>query len=316
MLSRSVSSASPRLQALSLAAIAGLVLVGCSSDDGDEDNNLGDSEALEGISLELDDENSPELTVDDPIEADEASGIELSAGDGEELSSGDVAVVNTLIADPESGEVTAENFTVGEETVSVDDQLEENNAILYQLLEGSQIGSEMAMYMPEAATTGQPQLLVFHVTGKTPEMSEGTAVDEDDLDDRLPEVTLDDDTGEPTIENPEGDPPEELISETLIEGDGEELEATDTVTLRYQGVKWSDGEIFDGTWDQGTTQFFELDQLIEGWQEGLEGKTVGSQVEIVVPPEMGYGESDGHELQDETLVFVVDILHTVHAEES
>jgi peptidylprolyl isomerase len=34
---------------------------------------------------------------------------------------------------------------------------------------------------------------------------------------------------------------------------------------------------------------------------------------VVIPPEFGYGDSEGNELQDETLVFVVDILGTQHA---
>ena len=29
-----------------------------------------------------------------------------------------------------------------------------------------------------------------------------------------------------------------------------------------------------------------------------------------IPPDLAYGESEGHELADETLVFVVDILHS------
>ena len=48
-----------------------------------------------------------------------------------------------------------------------------------------------------------------------------------------------------------------------------------------------------------------------GWDEGLVGQTVGSQVLLVVPPDKGYGttgSSDGAIKGTDTLVFVVDIL--------
>ena len=49
-----------------------------------------------------------------------------------------------------------------------------------------------------------------------------------------------------------------------------------------------------------------------GWDEGLVGQTVGSQILLVVPPDKGYGtsgSSDGTIKGTDTLVFVVDILN-------
>ena len=51
--------------------------------------------------------------------------------------------------------------------------------------------------------------------------------------------------------------------------------------------------------------------VIAGWDEGLVGQTVGSQILLVVPPDKGYGttgSSDGGIKGTDTLVFVVDIL--------
>jgi peptidylprolyl isomerase len=51
--------------------------------------------------------------------------------------------------------------------------------------------------------------------------------------------------------------------------------------------------------------------VIQGWSEGLAGQTVGSQVLLVIPPELGYGDEDagqGGIPGGSTLVFVVDIL--------
>ena len=60
-----------------------------------------------------------------------------------------------------------------------------------------------------------------------------------------------------------------------------------------------------------------MGRLIPGWDETLVGKKVGSRVELIVPPEKGYGEEGmpnaGIE-GDDTLVFVVDILDAQSAD--
>jgi len=51
--------------------------------------------------------------------------------------------------------------------------------------------------------------------------------------------------------------------------------------------------------------------VIAGWDEGIVGQTVGSQVLLVIPPAKGYGESGNPQAGikgTDTLVFVVDIL--------
>ena len=52
-----------------------------------------------------------------------------------------------------------------------------------------------------------------------------------------------------------------------------------------------------------------FDEVITGWKQGLAGHTVGSQVLLVVPPDLGYGDKDSGKIPaNSTLVFVVDIL--------
>lgn len=47
--------------------------------------------------------------------------------------------------------------------------------------------------------------------------------------------------------------------------------------------------------------------VIEGWLEGLKGQKVGSEVLLVVPPSLGYGDQAQGEIPaNSTLVFVVD----------
>ncbi|MHA3683592.1 FKBP-type peptidyl-prolyl cis-trans isomerase [Leucobacter sp. HY1908] len=125
--------------------------------------------------------------------------------------------------------------------------------------------------------------------------------------------------GEPTITIPEGvKAPEKLEIATVIEGDGETVEPGDRVYVNYRGVIWSTGEEFDSSWSRGEPAMFTTNGVIGGFQKALEGQKVGSQIISVVPAEDGgYGaaqlESMGHK-PDDVMVFVLDILGTVHAE--
>ena len=141
------------------------------------------------------------------------------------------------------------------------------------------------------------------------ERAEGTPVEPEP---GLPTVELDD-AGKPTITLPEGDPPTELVAQPLIEGEGAEVEAGQTITAHYTGIIWPGGEQFDSSWETGTPAEFEIGtgRVIPGWDEALVGQTVGSQMLLVIPPEQGYGPQGNPQAGIEgtdTLVFVVDIL--------
>lgn len=120
-------------------------------------------------------------------------------------------------------------------------------------------------------------------------------------------------SGQPTITMPKGDAPSQLVVQPLIEGDGPVVEAGQTVDVHYTGAIWDGGRVFDSSWKRGKSTQFPIGTggVITGWDEGLVGQTVGSQVLLVIPPDKGYGTggnaSAGIKGTD-TLVFVVDIL--------
>ena len=128
---------------------------------------------------------------------------------------------------------------------------------------------------------------------EVPARAEGEAVPPVD---GLPTVELAED-GAPTITVPEGEPPTELVVQPLIEGDGAVVEAGQTITVHYTGVLWDDGTVFDSSWENGAPVHVRdrHRQVIAGWDEGLVGQTVGSQILLVVPPAKGYprGLGDG-----------------------
>jgi peptidylprolyl isomerase len=133
----------------------------------------------------------------------------------------------------------------------------------------------------------------------------------------LPTVTLADD-GQPAITVPETPAPTELVVQPLITGEGPVVEAGQQLTVHYTGVKWPGGEQFDSSWERGSPATFPIGTggVIPGWDAGLVGQTVGSQVLLVVPPAQGYGEQgnpQGGISGTDTLVFVVDILDAAAA---
>ncbi|HTE62230.1 MAG TPA: FKBP-type peptidyl-prolyl cis-trans isomerase, partial [Solirubrobacteraceae bacterium] len=130
------------------------------------------------------------------------------------------------------------------------------------------------------------------------------------LPDGFPGVEWADD-GQPTVTIPDADPPTELKVATVITGDGATVGAGDSVTVQYQGVNWTSGEVFDESWGAGPANFT-TDGVIAGFGDAMIGQTVGSRIVVIIPPDQGYGPSGGNDgagiAADDTLVFVIDIL--------
>ena len=73
-------------------------------------------------------------------------------------------------------------------------------------------------------------------------------------------------------------------------GEGEEVEAGDTITVHYTG--WlDDGTVFDSSVERGQPATFPLTGLIPGWQEGIPGMKVNGIRRLIIPPELAYGEA-------------------------
>jgi peptidylprolyl isomerase len=116
----------------------------------------------------------------------------------------------------------------------------------------------------------------------------------------------------PTIKVPGGDPPTKLIIKDIKKGKGPAARAGQTVDVQYVGALFSDGTVFDNSWDRGQPFSFPLGQgqVIPGWDEGVAGMKAGGRRVLTIPPEMGYGAQgtpDGSIPPNSTLVFVVDL---------
>jgi FKBP-type peptidyl-prolyl cis-trans isomerase len=94
-------------------------------------------------------------------------------------------------------------------------------------------------------------------------------------------------------------------------GDGAEATEGDAVTVHYRGWLTDDTQ-FDASYDRNEPFTFRLGagQVIQGWDEGVKGMTVGGERQLVIPPELGYGAQGAGDAipPNATLIFEVELL--------
>lgn len=116
----------------------------------------------------------------------------------------------------------------------------------------------------------------------------------------------------PEIVVPDTAAPTELVKIDDVVGEGAEATKGSTVSVHYVGVSWSTGRQFDASWDRMELFSFGLGQgqVIQGWDDGVQGMKVGGRRTLHIPPHMGYGAqgAGGVIAPNETLIFVVDLL--------
>ena len=122
----------------------------------------------------------------------------------------------------------------------------------------------------------------------------------------------------PLVTIPSSSPPTELLIEDLVVGSGSPVGVGDFLIMDYVGVSYSTGLQFDASWDRGSPFPFELGagRVIQGWDQGIVGMSVGGRRSLTIPPELAYGENgsgSGSIGPNETLVFVVDLIASVPA---
>ncbi|MFH8499323.1 FKBP-type peptidyl-prolyl cis-trans isomerase [Streptomyces coeruleorubidus] len=329
-----------RRRSLLISVPAGLATLAACGDDKSDSSKASDSPSPSASAPSA---APPPKIVDGPLPA-VTSGTKfdekptIAKGSGEPSKQ---IAVKTLVAG--SGKAIAENdFVVANylgqvwNTAKVFDNSYDRKARLaIQLtqgqiidgwryaLAGKKAGSRVEMAVPPTwgyGTQGNPQAgikgtdtLVFVVdvqdTFNAKSSAKGKEAPQDNAD--LPKVGTNTDGKAPSIEVPKSAAPKKLVAEYVLEGDGEEVAADNSVLVQYKGVLWDGGKEFDSSYANKQLVSFSLQQVVKGWAQGLTGKKVGSRVLIVIPPELGYGDNppQGSGIKkDSTLVFSVDIL--------
>lgn len=308
------------IAALSAVALSAVLLAGCAASTPDAETSpsapplvdlcataapsgaASDSVTVEG---EVGQESS--ATFEFPLEIAELQTTVIEEGSGDPVESGQLVAFALTAFSAETGEKIG-SIGYGENPV-LPAQISPDNPI-GQVLGCATPGTRVvATFPPSDPNAGE--VYVFDFLEIVPNAAWGEPQEPVD---GMPTVTLADD-GTPTIELPGGEAPTEIELETLKKGDGATVAAGDTVLVQYTGVKWSDGTVFDSSWESGAPASFQTTGVVDGFRQALEGQTVGSQVVVVIPPALGYGEGEINEtdLVGETLVFVVDILGVEHA---
>lgn len=95
----------------------------------------------------------------------------------------------------------------------------------------------------------------------------------------------------------------------IKKGNGAQPTANDTVVAHYTG-KLVDGRVFDSSVQRGEPATFPLKNVIKGWQEVVPMMGVGAKWEVVIPPQLAYGERGPGGIigPNSTLVFEIELI--------
>jgi peptidylprolyl isomerase len=111
----------------------------------------------------------------------------------------------------------------------------------------------------------------------------------------------------PDVASPPGDSvktPSGLSIKWLQRGSAQRHpRATDRVTVHYTG--WTtDGKMFDSSVSRGQPATFALNEVIDGWTEGVQRMVEGDKARFWIPEELAYRGSDPKGM----LVFDIELI--------
>nr|WP_269453618.1 FKBP-type peptidyl-prolyl cis-trans isomerase [Pseudoclavibacter sp. 13-3] len=262
--------------------------------------------------------STPDVTFDTPLKADDVQKNVVITGDADKISKDDTVSVRFALYNGTDGSAYTDD-SGWQQTMSLD--FSQYDPALGAALDGVPLHSRVVVTSSAAKLFGsdalngssmdptQPLVAVFDLVDQAVTDDQPTRDDFTDAD--FPAVTFDA-QGVPTIAAAQGNPPSETKVKVLTPGSGAQVTAADSVTVHYEGVKWRDGQHFDGNFGSDPTSFA-LTGVITGFQKALVGQQVGSTVLAVMPPSDAYGSASGSALQHEALIFVVKIESTAPA---
>ena len=295
-----------------LGAMTALALcLGLSACGGKSDGGSHSGDTMQGVSASGKLGSKPDISFKTPFKVENQTHQVIQKGDGEVIRDGDRVCTRSLALDAKTGKVISSTWDKSSPECSIVISKKSIPAY-YDTFKGLKVNSTVAVGIDESgsgsskATESYIMALTFVSRSKNLTRAQGQKVT--DLPSDLPKISLDD-KGKPSLDLNGYQPKGGLVVQPLIKGKGAKVGQHQSVSANYTGWLASDGKQFDSSWDRGQASDFSLDQVVKGWQQGLAGQTVGSQVLLVIPPDLGYGSQKQQSIPaNSTLIFVVDIL--------
>lgn len=322
---------------ISAVAVLLVALTACSSGDPSPSSNGPDPSEATATFPEISGGvgHTPIVEFSGDPEVESVETLVVTSGSEGTVASDDLVASHQVIYEWGPDGQVSETYSSFEDApllISVSD-LAEAAPEAAEAFAGQEVGTRLAMVFPPSHSALSPDpageqeaeeddtstLFIYDLVdryqaGSTVEQEEDEAVF--DGDGELPDVRVPQGQ-QPQVSVPDTDPPEELITTTLIDGDGEPATAGATAITQFHALTWDDGEEFDSTWAYGASPknfALEPSSVIEGWLDGLKGVQAGSRVMLTVPPGSGYGAGGNEAVDvgpDETLVYVIDIVDVI-----
>ena len=296
-----------------LGAMTALALcLGLSACGGNSDGDGHSGDTMQGVSASGKPGSKPDISFKTPFKVENQTHQVIQEGNGEVIRDGDRVCTRSLALDAKTGKVINSTWDKSSPECSIVISKKSIPAY-YDTFKGLKVNSTVAVGIDESgsgsssqATSSYIMALTFVSRSKNLTRAQGQKVT--DLPSDLPKISLDD-KGKPSLDLNGYQPKGGLVVQPLIKGKGAKVGQHQSVSANYTGWLASDGKQFDSSWDRGEASDFSLDQVVKGWQQGLAGQTVGSQVLLVIPPDLGYSSQQQQKIPaNSTLIFVVDIL--------
>ncbi|UYG16304.1 FKBP-type peptidyl-prolyl cis-trans isomerase [Brachybacterium huguangmaarense] len=293
-----------------LAAGAALGLAACGSEGADDAASTSagsDGDVLSQVTFGGEPGAEPTVSFTAPLSFTSTASRIVTPGDGDAIGERDMLALQTMLVNAADGSTLQSSWQGAPASyLAVNGEGTDKDTAAF--LQSATIGSRIAMLGSVRSQSGASYdvIQVSDIVSKALTRAEGAP---QPVPEGMPAFTLADDGAPALSGTPDMAVPDTTAQAVTIVGTGAETAAGDALAMHYTGWKLSDGTQFDSSWARGAPFGFTLGQgqVITGWDESLVGKTVGSQVLLVIPPAEAYGGQD-NELAEETLIFVADIL--------
>lgn len=268
------------------------------------------SKDLSGVTVTGD--ATPAIKVTAPWGIEKTTVKVLKEGTSSQVVGSGFALVHYLGVNGRTGEVFDGNFDKAATSMQMPDGVVKGFSAA---VVGQKVGSRVLVAMtsadgypegrPPAILAGDTLIFVIDILAAQfaePSGAAGT------LPTNAPQVTVA--ASGPSVTVPSGlAAPTALGAYELIKGTGAPITEKDAVMVRYRSYTW-DGKLFEDAWAK--PQVGQLANVIQGWHDGLIGKSSGSRIVLAIPPALAYpnGRTTPPTLPaGQSLIYVIDVLY-------